>query len=244
MLLLCACGRGHDAGLSLRVEITHVVGTEPLRLDGTAYRSAAGDEFTVTRLRYYLSNVRLHRADGSWFTAPRDDRSSQGYYLIDESDAASKTFDIAPVPAGDYDGIEFLVGVDAARNTAGVQSGTLDPARGLFWTWKSGYIFFLFEGRSPQAPAADHALEFHIGGAGAPVLSRTVYLPLAPDAAHVDARLRPLVHLHADIGALFTGAHEIRFADTAHVHLQSGVVPPHIASRCDNPASVSGECFF
>lgn len=219
-LLLAACG-GRSADSSLRVEITHLAAGEPLRLNGGSYPTRAGDAFSVTQLRYYLSNFRLHRADGSWYTAPRDARTSVGYYLIDESDAASKSFTVEAVPDGEYDGIEFLVGVDAARNHAGAQNGTLDPARGLFWTWKSGYIFFLLEGTSPQSPADDHGLKFHIGG-DEPSTARTLYLPIAPKPARIDARLSTTVHLQADIASLFDGDDPIRFAQ---LHAAMGGAP-------------------
>lgn len=209
--VLAGCAGQEEAGSPLRVEISHVVGAAPLQAD-RSYPTAAGDEFAVTKLRYYLSNVRLRRQDGSWFAARQNPASSEGYYLIDEAVAGSKAFEIAGVPAGTYDGIEFLVGIDAARNTAGAQTGTLDPARGLFWTWKSGYIFFLFEGRSPQSTAAGQALTYHIGGAAEPTLARTVFLPLAPKPARVEAALLPTVHLHADLARVFSGSHEIRIA--------------------------------
>lgn len=225
---LGGCGRSTPATPPLQVELTHVVGEQPLRLDHSVYRTAAGDEFQVSRLRYYLSNFRLHRADGSWYSVPRDAKTSSGYFLIDETDAASKTFSIAAVPAGAYDGIEFLIGVDAERNHAGAQSGTLDPARGLFWTWKSGYIFFLLEGRSAQSGAPDQTLKFHVGG-DAPPTARSVYLPL-PEAARVDLRTAPVLHLHVDLAELFAGKTPLRFADT-HTLMGGGPETAALADR-------------
>lgn len=212
LAVLSACGaRDKAVATSLRVEISHVVADATLVLDSQEYRSPSGDSFTISALRYYLSNVRLHRADGSWYTVPRDPKSSAGYFLIDAREAASREFEIT-APAGTYDGIEFLIGIDDERNHAGAQTGTLDPAHGLFWTWKSGYIFFLLEGQSPQSPVDDHALKFHVGG-GAPSLARTIYLPFGADAAQVDARIAPVVHLHADLAALLGGEAPLRFAE-------------------------------
>jgi len=204
-LLLSGCG-GAPPGLPLRVEISHVVGEAPLRL-GESYRTAAGDEWSAERLRYYLSNFRLRRGDAAWFANPQGPQDSRGYFLIDEADAASKRFAIGPVPAATYTGLEFLVGVDAARNGGGAQSGTLDPARGMFWTWNTGYIFFLFEGRSPQSPDEAHALTWHVGGAGA--AARTVFLQF-PTPLAVTAEQGAELHLHADLSRLFDGAHPLR----------------------------------
>lgn len=209
LLALAGCGGRSPPG-ELRIEISHLAGGAPLALGDATYRTAAGDRFSVTALRYYLSNFRLHRPDGGWYALPRDDASDAGYFLVDEADARSRTFALEPVADGDYDGIEFLVGVDEARDHAGAQKGALDPARGMFWTWKSGYIFFLLEGRSPQSPEADQGLKFHVGG-GEPSTARRLYLPL-PAIAKVAPQLAPEVHLHADLAELFGGAAPIRFA--------------------------------
>jgi hypothetical protein len=208
LLPLAGCGRGGaQAGLPLRIEISHVVGEAPLQL-GDSYTSAAGDSWSAERLRYYLSNFRLRRADGGWFVNPQSADSSRGYFLVDEADGASKQFQIGPLPAGVYSGLEFLVGVDAARNTAGAQTGTLDPARGLFWTWNTGYIFFQFDGHSPQSSDAEHALSYHLGGgAGAP--ARSVFLQFQ-SPLEITADTSAEVHLYADLARLFDGAHTLR----------------------------------
>lgn len=133
--------------------------------------------------------------------------------LIDAADAASQRFEIAGVPPGRYTGIELLLGIDAARNHAGAQTGTLDPARGLFWTWKTGHISFVFEGRSPQSGSGGQALRYHVGGAAS--AARSVFLPLAPKPARVEPCLMPTIHLKADVGRLFDTPHAIRFGELA-----------------------------
>jgi hypothetical protein len=217
---LSACKFLHGAAdrLPLSLEISHVVGEQPLQLDdgsaGIRYASASGDQFSVARLRYYLSNFRLRRADGSWYQAPADPKSSAGYFLVDAADPASQTFEFIDAPAGDYSGIAFVLGVDDARNSAGAQTGTLDPARGMFWTWRTGYIFLSLEGASPQSTADRHALTFHVGGGGGKAsLARTVFLPTGDTPLRVRANIEPRLHLHADVGALFHAAHDIHLAE-------------------------------
>lgn len=209
---LTACGAAAPESAPVRVEISHVAGAAPLLLrDAPPITTASGDAFTVGKLRYYLSNFRLRRADGSWFVAQQSAESSEGYHLVDAAVPASTTFEIANVPAGNYTGIEFLIGIDAARNHAGAQTGALDPARGLFWSWKTGYIFFLFEGHSPQSTSSGQTLTYHLGGDDS--VARTVMLPLAPKPARVEARLVPTIHLKADVGRLFDAPNAIRFGE-------------------------------
>ncbi len=206
---LSACEGGEADGLPLRLEISHEIAAQPLK-PGAEYALPTGEHLSVDRLRYYLSNFRLHAPDGLWSTAAHSDDDARGYFLVDESQATSRVFDIAGFAPGQYDGIEFVIGVDAARNRQGAQNGALDPAQGMFWTWNTGYIFFKLEGHSPESSAKDHRVEYHIGGAD---LQRTVYLPLGGKPLRLDARLLATVHLQADVGQLFQGASALHLAD-------------------------------
>ena len=212
--LLGGCSSGQQAdAFPVGIEISHNVGAQPLRLDGAVYKTAAGDEFSVDHLRYYLSNVRLRKADGSWFANPKDPQTSQGYFLVDAALKESSNFLIGPVPSGEYTGIEFLVGIDPERNTAGAQRGDLDPARGMFWTWNTGYIFFKLEGHSPHSLDKKHALTYHLGGSGSVNGARLVYLPLRPESIKVRAGNVAQIHLGVDVAQVFEGAHRIRIGE-------------------------------
>ncbi len=64
----------------------------------------------------------------------------------------------------DYDTILFHLGIDSNTNTAGVLGGDLDPTKGMYWTWQSGYINVKLEGKSNLVNTPSHAFEFHLGG--------------------------------------------------------------------------------
>ena len=254
LLLLGGCGDRAGEDVPVALEISHVVGAQPLQIEGgggvvasdhvhatagtndvastqsaqtatgrteARYRRADGKPVSITRLRYYLSNFRLRRAEGGWATAASDAHSSAGYFLVDAAQAASQSFEFIRAPAGAYSGLEFLLGVDDARNTAGAQTGTLDPARGMFWTWHSGYIFLMLEGRSYSSEAAgaphesDDTAEarnfaFHVGGATPAHLSRSIYLQFGAKPLTLRAGTAPSIHLHADVGALLAATDDLR----------------------------------
>lgn len=224
--LVTACHRDPDAR-PVGIEISHLAGGPPLQL-GAPFKTAAGDELTLDKLRYYLSNVRLRRADGGWFANPQSPQKPDGYFLVDEAVPASKKLVIGPVPDGNYGGIEFMIGVDDTRNHAGAQTGALDPARGMFWMWHSGYIFLKLEGRSPQSTAKAQAVSWHVGGGDiAAPLSRTVFLPL-PEPAQVRPKLAPEIHLDLDVSAVFGGAQPLRLAE-----LPEAMEPPQVVPVAD-----------
>ena len=103
------------------------------------YVNAGGDHFTVTLFNYYISNIRLKKADGSEYVEP------ESYHLIRHGEGKT-TFTVSNLPEGNYTSMEFLIGVDAPRNTSGAQTGDLDVSNNMFWDWNQGYVFFKLEG--------------------------------------------------------------------------------------------------
>jgi hypothetical protein len=101
----------------------------------------------------------LNRKDGSFYFIDE-------YYLVseDEEKQSSKSIPLTSIPEGDYTSIEFILGVDSARNCSGAQSGALDPINAMFWTWNTGYIFLKLEGKSKFSKAPGTIFEYHIGG--------------------------------------------------------------------------------
>ncbi|WP_192823917.1 MULTISPECIES: MbnP family protein [Rufibacter] len=185
----------------------HVVGNFPLSLEDLEYTNANGDGFRVSKFQYYISNLVFRKADGTEYHQP------ESYYLVDESIPSSKLVSVKDVPPGDYSGLSFTIGVDSARNVAGAQTGALDPANGMFWSWNTGYVFLKLEGTSPQSK--NGGLVFHTGGFQAPHNSlRTVSLPfLAGQKLRVEASRTPRVSLSADVLRLFQGVNTIRFSE-------------------------------
>lgn len=211
--LLTACQSG-PATLPLRVEIGHVVSGQALTL-GSEVTLPTGDHLRIDKLRYYLSNFRLHRVDGQWSAALQRAEDASGYVLVDASQPASQAFELPGFAPGEYDAIEFLIGIDDVRNHSGAQTGVLDPVEGMFWTWNTGYIFFKLEGHSPESTAAGQIVEYHIGGGRNPSLARKVYLPLGRKPLRLQPELVSTVHLQADIAAVFQGVNTLRLAEAA-----------------------------
>lgn len=138
-----------------KLTVSHVVGADALELDTKWYVNASQDSFRVSKFRYYMSNVVLKTATGTW-------KVPESYYLLDEAVPASKSFVLQGLPAAEFTGIEFLIGVDSARNTSGAQSGALDPQNDMFWSWSTGYIFSKFEGYYMNN--GEKGFSLHIGG--------------------------------------------------------------------------------
>jgi len=146
---------------SLVLCFDHYVGDRVLQLDTATYTNELGQAFTISKFKYYIGNIAMQGADGGRV-------AFEDYHLVDEEDEQSKKIDLGHLPAGEYTGITFTLGVDSIDNCSGAQSGALDPVNAMFWAWNTGYIFLKMEGHSPMSNSPGHIFEYHIGGYRAP----------------------------------------------------------------------------
>jgi hypothetical protein len=47
---------------------------------------------------------------------------------------------------------------------SGALGGDLDPTKGMYWAWQSGYINFKLEGKSKLCKTRNNEFQFHVGG--------------------------------------------------------------------------------
>lgn len=169
------------------------------------YSNGLGDEFTITKFNYYISNVRLYTNSGAVIIEP------DSYHLVRHLEGAS-SFTITNLPAGYYTKAEFLIGVDSLRNVSGAQSGALDPAWDMFWDWNTGYIFYKLEGSYTSLSGASGDYAFHIGGfQGADNCLQAVTLDLG--SVRADAKTYHVVDVDADAAAIFDKPVQMSFDD-------------------------------
>lgn len=141
----------------LIIHFRAVVHGVPLQLN-KKYKNPFGEIFEISRFRFYAGQISPVYTDSTVKT-----KIQNKYHLIDFSDSSSTRIAIS-VMAGTCNGIQFLLGVDSTDQSGGAQTGALDPARGMFWTWNSGYQSFKLEGSSPVSGQPAHTIAYHIGG--------------------------------------------------------------------------------
>ena len=200
---------------TLKIEFEHVVDTLEFNIN-QKYKNANSDTFQVSTLKYYISNVVITKNDNSTFVEPNS------YHLIDNSNLSSTILTLTNVPVGSYKSIAFMLGVDSARNVSGAQTGDLDPAKGMFWTWSSGYIMFKLEGTSPTSGATNKSLTYHIGGfSGANKAQRNFNFSFGSTTANISGNVTPQVHLSVDVNSFFTSPNVINVT-TQHTQMSTG----------------------
>jgi hypothetical protein len=241
-----ACQRNEGATPatgSLAITFNNVVGSQDLALNTGTYQNAAGEQFTVALLNYFVSNIRLKRADGSEYVVPQD----SSYFLIREADPASQVVTLRSVPVGDYTSLTYMIGVDSLRSTMDIsrRKGVLEPAgttnSGMYWDWNSGYIFFKLEGTSPQAPVdptGTPRFQYHVGlfgGYDTKTLNnlRTPTVSFGSNTVSVQAAQTTPISLKADVLRVFDGKTQVSIAKNSTV-----MVSPYSANLADNYAQM------
>ncbi len=114
------------------------------------------DTLNFTTMKYYISNLKLKKSDGTWWTHP------ESYFLVDLENESSTKLMMSNVPVGTYTELSYTFGVDSTRNVSGAQTGALSIANNMFWSWNSGYIFLKAEGTSVNSSTGSYS--FHLGG--------------------------------------------------------------------------------
>lgn len=163
-ILLVACKKEENNPVAVKSGTVKIIMTHRwdtnnsanFLLDIPLVHPTTNDTLSFTTFKYYLSNVRLKKADGSWWLHP------ESYFLVDLSEPSSSTLSIPNVPIGNYSAMEYTLGVDSLRNVSGAQGGALSIANNMFWSWNTGYIMTKAEGISNNSSSG--SFSFHLAG--------------------------------------------------------------------------------
>ncbi|MBT8450691.1 MAG: metallo-mystery pair system four-Cys motif protein [Deltaproteobacteria bacterium] len=150
-----------------------VVGEEPF-VCGDTYENlgANGTPLVLSDFRFYVQDVALKNAAGAWVPVELEENSfqSSGVALLDFEDGCGElgTPELngivrGTVPPGDYDGLQFKMGVPFEINH--VNSATAPSPlnlTSLFWNWQGGYKFLRID--SGQFSETDWRM--HLGSTG------------------------------------------------------------------------------
>lgn len=123
----------------------------------TIVTNANNDLMSISKLRYLLSNITLHKSDGS-------STKLIDYYLIDLAGLSSNSFTISDVAVDTYSSISFTFGFNEIDN---IDGNYLD-LNSASWNWPEmlggGYHFMQFEGKY-GATGTENPFAYHMGTA-------------------------------------------------------------------------------
>ena len=99
------------------------------------------DSITFSKIAVYLSSPEINF-----------------YQLVNAENDKSLQLDFEEIGSN-----TFYLGVDSLTNSNGAMGGDLDPTKGMYWTWQTGYIHFKLEGNI-ICDSSRKSFEYHIGG--------------------------------------------------------------------------------
>jgi len=229
VITFSSCKKNNDSPYNsnikadLSVEFDNIAGSSDLQLNTGTYANSSGENFTVTKLKYYVSNFVLTNVNGIVYTVPQD----SCYFLIDEADEDTHE-PVLHIPEGEYKTLQLTLGVDSLRSTMDIsqRTGVLDPAGAgadMYWDSNSGYIFFNMEGKSSASSIPGNNFTYHIGGYGGYSSAtinniKTLTFDLTKRGMpQVKAGKETNIHMMIDVIKMFSGTNTISIASHPEV---------------------------
>ena len=152
------------------------------------YISESKDTLEIEVFRFYISNIKFQYSDATAFS------EENSYHLIDIENSNSLRIPITKKSDKTISKLIFSVGIDSLASVSGAMSGDLDPTKGMYWAWQSGFINMKIEGKSSSCKTRKNAFQFHIGGY------------MKPNYAFRTIELKPInsnLEVNVDVSELF-----------------------------------------
>lgn len=201
---------------SLHIKFNNLFNGSPIEF-GQHYLTPLGDSVSITALNYFISNIKLTKDNGDIYVVPQD----SSYFLLKHADQ-NNSIQLNNIPTGVYKGIEFTIGIDSLRNTMDVskRTGSLDvgaSARGMYWVWNSGYIFFKLEGKTiNDVDSLRKSFRYHIGGYGgyeSKTINNIKVKKFTFDNVMVSASKKPTVEVNVTIDRFFNAITPVKILE-------------------------------
>ncbi|MES2388331.1 MAG: MbnP family protein [Bacteroidota bacterium] len=202
---------------SLMLHIHNNIGINEVEDYDSVYLDSAGRKISMSMGQFYLSGVQLVRLDGTVFKLRKS-------LVLKVQDA--ETFLVGDVPAGNYKGLRFYIGLDSSRNKLSAFSGA-DSLLNTSSMWfgaaaqPTGFVYLNFAGRIDTTTGANGTREGMQPFAyklGTPMAYKFVQMP--EKNFTVSPNQTAYAHLTADYSRLFTG---IQLNNAANLQVKSPI---------------------
>ena len=143
-------------------------------LSDSAFKANDSTDLEIAELKFYVSNMQLLKNGEVVFT------EGNSFHLLDAKQAQTLQLSMDTKQPITFDELKFDLGIDSSSNVSGAMGGDLDPTKGMYWTWQSGYINFKLEGTSNICKTRHNEFQFHLGGYQHPFNSlQTVFIEIS-----------------------------------------------------------------
>jgi len=209
-----------------KIEFDNSVSGDDLLLGNSFYDKVNNEKYSVSELKYIISNIVLIDDKGVEYAYPKDD----SYFIVNEKNDASLNLDLSDIPAGTYNKIKFGLGVDQEKYLQGAtgQGDLLVEAEAeeMMWAWQAGYRFLKLEGNyKVGANPTETFYKYHVGSHGTSLDNyKEITLDL-PIPALIGHEKLPTIHIVADIAKIFEGEHTMNIDEDPQVMVNPDLSP-------------------
>ena len=200
IVFFCSTFSSFSQPKEVKIKISPNYGNLAVNLTDSVFTPDDSNRLQIETLRFYISGIQLLKGGKVVF------EEKDSFHLIDASDLKSTQISIERNQSSLYDELKFDLGIDSLTNVSGAMGGDLDPTKGMYWTWQSGYINFKMEGKSKLCKTRNSEFQFHFGGYHQPnYCLQTLRFKISN---------KSVVNLKVDLERLFQ---EIDLAKTNHI---------------------------
>jgi len=119
------------------------------------YLTAEGDELSIERLRYLISDVTFHKSNGETIVV-------EGYNLVDVTNNENVSY-VTPIqiPIGTYTNVSFTFGFDNTDNISSAYTDLNSESWNVPMMMGGGYHFMQLEGKFIDNTATETGYQYH-----------------------------------------------------------------------------------
>ncbi|RRO25181.1 hypothetical protein EIG84_01110 [Flavobacteriaceae bacterium 14752] len=224
-LVLNACSSDNTSQEfgDLEINFTNLVGGNNLELNTETYAKNGDETYSVSELKYIISNIVLTDNNGNQFVYPQ----AESYFLINEAIPQSQSIKLENINANTYTSITFGFGVDQSKYPLNGVDNFVPTAeeQGMLWSWSAGYKFLKFEGIYTSGNVTDKPFLYHIGSHGQNLdnyreITLNFLQPLALSSSET-----PEVNINFDVQKIFNADFALLLSDKDDIQIDPENAP-------------------
>ncbi len=164
---------------TIAIVFTPAFGSIGLMLDDSIFHTNDSNSLQIETLKFYISHIQFLK------NGEKVLEEQNSFHLVDASEKKSLSINIPNNQNIVFDQLKFNLGIDSICNVSGAMGGDLDPTKGMYWTWQSGYINFKLEGKSKMCSTRNNEFQFHLGGYQQPFYNLQTMILSVQEIKHI-----------------------------------------------------------
>jgi len=202
---------------TLDLQFVNTINSNPIALNTASYTNLNNETYTISELKYIVSNIVLIKENGEEFVYPTED----SYFLINEEIPSSKNISLNGINISEYSKIRFGFGIDQSNYPLNGMANFIPTAEesGMLWSWSAGYKFLKFEGSFAPQEGTNSDFILHIGSHGTTLDN---YKEITLDISNILAienETTSRLSIEADIAKIFDSANSYSLEQKSDVQV-------------------------